>query len=418
MPSDLRGYSFFIDGDAANDSLYAGDSFKVVYQLQNLGNVFANDFRVSFYLSTNDIISTSDKFLGGSQNIGFYYSYSVASEDEAYLSLPIASDPFWGGSSSGTYYIGMLIDSDNQEAESNETNNSNYGYQYDYDSFTLVQPNVAPGSTLVYYLQETYTSGDTVSLTPVYAQDDNGWSDLSRVDFWLIAPNGSYIELADATNFTAWPGGNTWGEANYSFSLSGLATGTYQLNARAYDLAGQTGTLFQQNFTIQQPINLFGNAANNRLIGDSRNNLIVGRGGNDVLNGAGGNDTLIGGAGTDRLTGGAGRDRFTFDMNARFSKASMGVDIITDFVPGTDTINLDRTTFTKLASGVLPSTKFAAVGTLQQAQNRNALITYIQSTGALFYNENGAAAGFGTGGQFADLTNGLILRNTNFAVIA
>jgi len=61
---------------------------------------------------------------------------------------------------------------------------------------------------------------------------------------------------------------------------------------------------------------------------------------------------------------------------------------------------------------------FQAVRTVAQAKISPALITYIQSTGALFYNQNGAAGGFGKGGQFADLNNGLKLAASDFVIQA
>jgi Ca2+-binding RTX toxin-like protein len=72
-------------------------------------------------------------------------------------------------------------------------------------------------------------------------------------------------------------------------------------------------------------INLTGNALANVLTGNSAAN---------TLNGAGGNDTLNGGLGNDTLTGGAGRDVFMF------GDVTSGADRITDFVSGTDKINL------------------------------------------------------------------------------
>ena len=72
-------------------------------------------------------------------------------------------------------------------------------------------------------------------------------------------------------------------------------------------------------------INLTGNTLANTLTGNSAAN---------TLNGAGGNDTLNGGLGNDTLTGGAGRDVFLF------SDVASGADKITDFVSGSDKINL------------------------------------------------------------------------------
>jgi len=178
----------------------------------------------------------------------------------------------------------------------------------------------------------------------------------------------------------------------------------YSIRVRTND--GYGGILDKQ-FSIavsdvaeQTTDRLIGNAKANLLVGDVRDNFIWGKGGND------------------NLTGGAGRDKFVFNMSAPFNKSVIGVDVINDFTPGVDKIVLDRTTFTKLRGFVLQPDQFASVGTVQQAKNSRAAITYVRSTGALFYNENLSKPGFGAGGQFADLTNGLPLKRGNISVVA
>ena len=61
--------------------------------------------------------------------------------------------------------------------------------------------------------------------------------------------------------------------------------------------------------------------------------IMYGFGGDDVLNGMAGDDFIVGGHGTDTLTGGIGTDRFQFRLGD-------GLDSITDFEAGTDTIDL------------------------------------------------------------------------------
>ena len=86
-----------------------------------------------------------------------------------------------------------------------------------------------------------------------------------------------------------------------------------------------------------------------------------------------------------------------------------GTDRITDFNTTGDRIVLDKTTFTGLAGiadGVIPTQYFASVITDAEAETSSAMIVYNRTTGALFYNSNGATAGFGvTSAQFATLTN-------------
>lgn len=83
------------------------------------------------------------------------------------------------------------------------------------------------------------------------------------------------------------------------------------------------GTIFENGTTGAGNDDLLGNAVANRLDAGA---------GNDRLNGAAGDDTLLGGAGNDTLIGGLGADTFVF--------GNTGTDIISDFVSGSDRIDL------------------------------------------------------------------------------
>ncbi|WP_172123509.1 MULTISPECIES: M10 family metallopeptidase C-terminal domain-containing protein [unclassified Devosia] len=83
-----------------------------------------------------------------------------------------------------------------------------------------------------------------------------------------------------------------------------------------------------------------GTDAADTLTGDGAANVLDGRAGNDVINGAGGNDTIIGGLGRDTLTGGAGNDLFVFKNVAEMGRSAFSRDVITDFTPGQDKIDL------------------------------------------------------------------------------
>ncbi|MEA5476765.1 calcium-binding protein [Pseudanabaena galeata UHCC 0370] len=165
-----------------------------------------------------------------------------------------------------------------------------------------------------------------------------------------------------------------------------------------------------------------GNSLNNILIGNSRNNTLNGGAGNDTLIGGGGSDILVGGAGNDVLTGGLSNDLFLYNTNAAFSSGSVGIDRITDFIKIADKIVLDKTTFTALqslaATGFSIASEFAVVSSDAAAQASAAKIVYNQGTGSLFYNQNGASAGFGTGAQFATLTSNPLLAASDFIIQA
>ncbi|SEN58772.1 Ca2+-binding protein, RTX toxin-related [Paracoccus alcaliphilus] len=83
---------------------------------------------------------------------------------------------------------------------------------------------------------------------------------------------------------------------------------------------------------------LRGGAGNDTLRGGAGRDRLEGGAGNDMLFGDGGNDTLIGGAGRDTMTGGPGADTFVWASAAQSRRAAP--DLITDFQPGTDRLDL------------------------------------------------------------------------------
>ena len=133
-----------------------------------------------------------------------------------------------------------------------------------------------------------------------------------------------------------------------------------------------------------------GNNLNNQITGNSGNNILIGRGGNDTL------------------TGGVGNDRFVFDR----ALPDAGVDTINDFVVGSEQILIDKSVFSALetsSGGALLATDFRLINVNNVAEpviaaTSSEEIIYNRVTGNLFYNTNGAAAGFGAGGgQFATI---------------
>jgi FG-GAP-like repeat/RTX calcium-binding nonapeptide repeat (4 copies) len=160
-----------------------------------------------------------------------------------------------------------------------------------------------------------------------------------------------------------------------------------------------------------------GTKQNDRITGGKLAEYFYGLAGNDAIAGGDGKDYLVGGFGNDVLTGGKGADLFVFNNGETFVDIqsvpfarSMGVDKILDFESGKDKINLYRETFTALEKSI----SFKSVANRKAAQKSKAVITYFPKTGSLFYNQNGTKAGFGSGGLFADLTNGLEIQSKDF----
>jgi Ca2+-binding RTX toxin-like protein len=145
--------------------------------------------------------------------------------------------------------------------------------------------------------------------------------------------------------------------------------------------------------------------------GNDLNNTIYGNSANNMLNGSGGNDYLVSGTGSDEFV-------FSGGPIATNIGALLGIDRIADFAVGVDKIVLSSTTFSSLPA-TLAASDFEIVTSNALAASSTALIVYNSANGALFYNQNGSAANYGNGGQFATLNAGLTtLSVSDFASIA
>ncbi len=233
-----------------------------------------------------------------------------------------------------------------------------------------------------------------------------------------IAPAGLYLYIADVG------GGNDGFRVKVSSELAAPRTGLTLVGTDSDDVIdlaqGNNAAIGNGNDNLSGGSGndtISSGAGNDLIRGDADDDILNGGSGDDICQGLEGDDLINGGTGKDRLSGGLGADRFVFDLNARFRRQLLGVDVITDFSRSADKIVLDRSTFKRIRSNVLETSDFASVNNLRQAKKSDALITYIAKSGALFYNENRDKTGFGQGGQFADLSNGLNLTTKNFSIV-
>ncbi|MCM0593060.1 MAG: Calx-beta domain-containing protein [Gloeotrichia echinulata DEX184] len=174
--------------------------------------------------------------------------------------------------------------------------------------------------------------------------------------------------------------------------------------------------IFSANNVIE---NVTGGTGNDRITGNTLNNTLIGGDGNDQLQGLGGDDVLWGGNGNDILTGGTGNDTYLFQSNGVFT-SSLGVDYITQFDVGLDNIVLSKTTFNAVTNTVGQAlTDFAVVSDDEFVNASDARIVFSQSSGSLFYNQDGNVLGTGTVFEFARLGNpDITLAASNFSLIA
>ncbi|MEH2388387.1 MAG: choice-of-anchor Q domain-containing protein [Nostoc sp.] len=283
----------------------------------------------------------------------------------------------------------IMYASDNQAA-----NVLNYSTNVNFDHNLVYNSNV-------------FQSSD--SLNPTGLQNILG-QDPQFVD----AAHGNFALKSGSAAIDA--GSNAFNSITKNIPQDGDGNGTAVIDIGAYEAPRINLTLI--------------NDLNNNIVGfDNSNDVINGKGGNDTINGNSGNDQLsggtgndllIGGKGNDTLVGGMGADSFVYNSNARFTSTGVGSDTIADFNHSQgDKIVLDKTTFSAITSavgrGFSKSSDFK-ITSLGAASN--AVIVYNPLNGQLLYNQNGSAAGFGSGGKFAQLTGAPTLTASDFMIQA
>jgi Ca2+-binding RTX toxin-like protein len=366
--ADLVGADF----DLFPEPLNAGDSFSVDLEIENNGGTAAGAFDVSFYLSTNDIISTSDLLLDTVSFTGL--SGNSSGTFTADLALPGVNNTFWNGD--GTYYIGMIVDSGNAIAETDESNNSNVGFLFDYDDVVINNTQQADlAGTDFNVLPEPLNAGNNFSVD--IELENSGLANAGPFDVSFYLSTNDTIStsdlLLDTVSFTGL-GANSSGTFTANLALPGIndtfwnGDGTYYIgmivdsgNAIAeidesnnsnvgflldYDdvainnteLSGTedrdvlTGTQSNDTlFGLRGDDDLFGNAGNDYLFGDRGDDTLVSEAGFDTLEGGRGDDYLYGGTEDDLLFGGRGDDIL---VGIEFNAANPGLGEIDVMVGG------------------------------------------------------------------------------------
>ncbi len=171
-------------------------------------------------------------------------------------------------------------------------------------------------------------------------------------------------------------GGDGVNTASYQLSPEAVTVSLFAGTGSGGDAEGDELILIRHLIGSWFGDALTGDNGANRLLGDLGDDTLSGMGGDDVLDGGGGNDTLLGrrgndtldggtgddllhgGEGDDVLSGGAGADTFAFHVATNLTPILLssldgeGLDTITDFEAGIDTIRFGSAEFDVLSLAV------------------------------------------------------------------
>jgi len=202
---------------------------------------------------------------------------------------------------------------------------------------------------------DTFTIG---SGTDTISDLGNGGADILTVDF------GATATVTINTAWTATSASVNSGTAN--ITTSGLAVNLAAVTSGNGFSVTNTGTAATLTGSTGADT-LTGGTGADILVGGAGNDTLTGGSGDDSLFGDDGNDSLIGGAGRDVLTGGVGADIFDFNAAGETSNSMSSADVILDFVPGVDIIDLstidasdklrENNAFVWLGKGTIKSSK-------------------------------------------------------------
>ena len=179
------------------DTIKAGQTVDVFFEIENLANVSTEELVVDFYLSDNNWISTND-FKITSQTIESIDPLSGTGSIKTTLALPGKTYPFWRRAGGGTYHLGMLVNGKDPANQFNTFKNYNNGQFIDYDTVDVAVPDLIDLTGESFnVIQETLEAGDTIDIEYSIANIEAGTAERFTVDFYLSTSEREWISNKD-----------------------------------------------------------------------------------------------------------------------------------------------------------------------------------------------------------------------------
>lgn len=326
----------------------AGNTLDFEYNIRNIGGAATGgNYTVSFYLSDNTIISTADRLLSTTTLSSLAAGANTGTLTQQ-LTLPGVNDTYWrSNGGNGNYSIGMIIDSANVIAESNESNNRNQGELVDRDTLQITGTQKADLlSTLSNVVIEPQNAGSTFT----YEFDISNQGDLASgsFDVAFYLSRNSIISTSDqllgTTTVSSLSANGSTGTRTVQLTLPGIndafwqGDGTYHIGtiidrSNTVDESNEAnnrnrGLLLDYDDVIINNTAQLGQRSNDDFIGTGGDDQFQGLRGDDNISGGGGNDDLSGGRGDDDINGNAGDDRLLGEWGDDVLFGGRGDDVL------------------------------------------------------------------------------------------
>jgi Ca2+-binding RTX toxin-like protein len=229
----------------------------------------------------------------------------------------------------------------------------------------------------------------------LYAGDGNDVVDAGEGDDLIIGGDGAGNDI--------YTGGAGIDTVKYASAKAAIVV---NLSA-AKDQAKSVGTVDAAGIGVDQLSGI------ENVIGGNYGDLLSGDANANVLSGALGNDTI---------TGGAGADKFVFDT----ALGATNLDVIKDFVTGTDKLVLDDDVFAKFLgtlSGAALSAENLKVGAgtstvAYKAQDANDYLVYDTTSDLLYYDADGSGSGAAVALVKVELVGTVAPTATDFLIVS
>jgi len=191
---DLVGTHF----EVVQDEITPGELFDLGFTVQNTGTGDAEPFSFDLYLSSDEIITEEDTFIGTYDVVESLASGEDTGLKSSRYRAPEIGDALYNGD--GKYYAGMIIDPNEDIAETNIANNSNVGEGLDFASTQVTGLDPA-GDLAISSLtldSESISTGSTFEATYEISNEGEASADLFAAGFYVFTED--YLNSNDSLN--------------------------------------------------------------------------------------------------------------------------------------------------------------------------------------------------------------------------